>query len=221
MQYLKSKKLKVWVLVCILLASSVLPVAVQDAKAAGVVLKQGDRNGYVWDLQHRLQQLGYYTQNMDGIFGQVNKNAVVRFQRNYGLSADGIVGSKTWAALRKHTYTKNEIEMLAKIVHGEARGESFEGQVAVAAVVLNRVKSSGFPNTVKGVIFEPRAFTAIDDGQYYLSPDRDAYRAVYYAIRGWDPSRGALFYFNPQTATSSWIWSRPQITQIGKHIFSK
>lgn len=206
--------------VCLLLVSSVVMVSVQDAEASGNVVKQGDRNGYVWDLQHRLQQLGYYKQNLDGVFGPHNDQAVRQFQSRYGLTADGVVGPQTWHALRQHSYTQEEIEMLAKIVHGEARGEPFEGKIAVAAVVLNRVKADGFPNTVRGVIFQPRAFTAIDDGQYYMAPDYEAYRAVYFAIRGWDPSNGALYYFNPQVATSSWIWSRTQIGKIGKHIFA-
>lgn len=118
-------------------------------------------------------------------------------------------------------YSQNDIQLMANAVHGEARGESYEGQVAVAAVILNRVKSSTFPNTVAGVIFEPRAFTAVADGQIWLTPNDTARRAVLDAINGWDPSGGAIYYFNPDTATSAWIWSRPQIKKIGKHIFCK
>src|SRR5690625_606505 len=118
-------------------------------------------------------------------------------------------------------YSQNDIDLMANAVNGEARGEPYEGQVAVAAVILNRVKSPTFPNTTAGVIFEPRAFTAVADGQIWLTPNETAKRAVLDAINGWDPSGNAIYYFNPETATSSWIWSRPQIKKIGKHIFAK
>ncbi|MFD1018509.1 spore cortex-lytic enzyme [Thalassobacillus hwangdonensis] len=118
-------------------------------------------------------------------------------------------------------YSQNDIQLMANAVHGEARGEPYVGMVAVAAVILNRVESTTFPNSVSGVIFEPRAFTAVADGQIWLTPDEKAKQAVMDAMNGWDPSQNALYYFNPNTATSSWIWSRPQIKQIGKHIFCK
>ncbi|WP_425490377.1 spore cortex-lytic enzyme [Heyndrickxia vini] len=116
-------------------------------------------------------------------------------------------------------YSQNDIQLLANAVYGESRGEPYEGQVAVAAVILNRIESSSFPNTVSGVIFEPGAFTAVADGQIWLTPNETAKKAVIDAINGWDPTGEALYYFNPATATSKWIWSRPQIKQIGKHIF--
>lgn len=118
-------------------------------------------------------------------------------------------------------YSQNDIQLMANAVYGEARGEPYEGQVAVAAVILNRVKSPTFPNTAAGVIFEPRAFTAVADGQIWLTPDDTAEKAVLDAINGWDPSSNAQYYFNPDTATSGWIWGRPQIKKIGKHIFAK
>ncbi|WP_232305974.1 spore cortex-lytic enzyme [Pontibacillus litoralis] len=118
-------------------------------------------------------------------------------------------------------YSQNDIQLMANAVHGEARGEPYEGQVAVAAVILNRVESASFPNTVSGVIFEPRAFTAVADGQIWLTPNETSKKAVVDALNGWDPSGQAIYYFNPETATSSWIWSRPQIKKIGKHIFAK
>ena len=118
-------------------------------------------------------------------------------------------------------YSQNDIQLMANAVYGEARGEPYEGQVAVAAVILNRVKSTSFPNTVAGVIFEPRAFTAVADGQIWLTPNETAKQAVLDAINGWDPTGNALYYFNPNTATSAWIWTRPQIKKIGKHIFCK
>nr|WP_245001121.1 spore cortex-lytic enzyme [Caldalkalibacillus thermarum] len=192
-----------------------------QAEASEAIVQQGDRGGVVWDVQHRLQQLGLYQLSMDGVYGSQTRQAVAQFQRQYGLPVTGSVDLKTLRTLRANTFTVDEIEMMAKLVYGEARGESFEGQVAVAAVVLNRLKSPKFPNTVKEVIFEPRAFTAVADGQYYQRPNRDAYRAVYHAIRGWDPSEGALYYFNPDVATSGWIWSRPQIKRIDNHIFAR
>ena len=118
-------------------------------------------------------------------------------------------------------FSQNDIKLMANAVYGEARGEPYEGQVAVASVILNRVQSDTFPNTVSGVIFEPRAFTAVADGQIWLTPNEKAEKAVLDAINGWDPTGHALYYFNPDTATSAWIWSRPQIKTIGKHIFCK
>lgn len=190
-------------------------------QAAAPVLEYGDRYGYVWGLQHRLQQLGLYKGKVDGIFGPLTQQAVFTFQRRHGLIVDGIVGPVTWHALREVTFTKEEIQMMAQLVYGEARGEPLKGKVAVAAVVLNRIASPKFPDTVAGVIFEPGAFTAVRDGQYYLQPEKEAYRAVYLAIAGWDPTNGALYYFNPAKASSDWIWSRPQVARIGSHIFAK
>ncbi|OEH93645.1 spore cortex-lytic enzyme [Bacillus solimangrovi] len=118
-------------------------------------------------------------------------------------------------------YSQNDIQILANAVYGEARGEPYVGQVAVAAVILNRIDSASFPNTASGVIFEPRAFTAVSDGQIWLTPNETAKKAVVDAINGWDPTGNALYYFNPDTATSGWIWTRPQIKKIGKHIFCK
>jgi N-acetylmuramoyl-L-alanine amidase len=126
---------------------------------------------------------------------------------------------KPTAANTPNGYSQNDIQIMANAVYGEARGEPYEGQVAVAAVILNRIDSPSFPNTAAGVIFEPGAFTAVADGQIYLTPNEKAREAVLDAINGWDPSSNALYYFNPVTATSDWIWSRPQIKQIGKHIF--
>ncbi|MDF2927258.1 MAG: sleB [Paenibacillaceae bacterium] len=118
-------------------------------------------------------------------------------------------------------HSENDIRMMANAVYGEARGEPYEGQVAVAAVILNRVKSPSFPNTASGVIFQPGAFTAVADGQIWLTPNENAQKAVKDAIGGWDPSGGCTYYFNPDTATSKWIWTRPQVKRIGKHIFCK
>ncbi|MGN7471564.1 spore cortex-lytic enzyme [Brevibacillus sp. SAFN-007a] len=188
---------------------------------AAPLLKRGSESGDVWDLQYRLQLLGYYTDRLDGIYGANTVQAVKTFQKAYGLPVDGVAGTHTWRALKKVSVNQNEMQMLAQLVYSEARGESFTGQVAVAAVALNRLQSKDFPDTLKGVIFEPYAFTAVLDGQYWLSPNKTAYRAAWEAVRGWDPTNGALYYFNPSTATSKWIWTRPQVMKIGKHIFAK
>lgn len=202
------------------------------------VLQRGSVGEDVIELQTRLKYNGFYTSKVDGVFGYNTYWAVRNFQDKFGLPVDGIVGAKTKEKLVKATkyepgssgsatntttvpsgYSQNDIQLLANAVYGESRGEPYEGQVAVAAVILNRVSSASFPNTVSGVIFEPGAFTAVADGQIWLTPNETAKKAVLDAINGWDPSSGALYYFNPATATSSWIWSRPQIKQIGKHIF--
>jgi len=200
------------------------------------LLKYGSRGGDVYELQGRLQYLGYYNGLIDGIFGWQTDRAVRDFQYKFGLKVDGIVGPKTknmlvkatpgWSAntgkttaAKTRTFSQNEIELLARAVYSEARGEPYEGQVAIAAVVLNRLAHEAFPNTVAGVIYQPGAFTAVSDGQFWLEPNETAYKAARDAINGWDPSGGALYYFNPETATSSWIWTRKQIKRIGKHIF--
>lgn len=133
----------------------------------------------------------------------------------------GAAQKKPTAANIPNGFSQNDIQLMANAVYGESRGEPYIGQVAVAAVILNRVNSATFPNTVSGVIFEPGAFTAVADGQIWLTPNENAKKAVLDAINGWDPTGHALYYFNPDTATSAWIWSRPQIKQIGKHIFCK
>lgn len=202
------------------------------------VLQRGAVGEDVIELQTRLAYNGFYKSKIDGVFGWDTYWAVRNFQDKFGLPVDGVVGSKTKAMIVKATkyekngnsvnssnvpngYSQNDIQLMANAVYGESRGEPYEGQVAVAAVILNRVQSVSFPNTVAGVIYEPGAFTAVADGQINLTPNETAKKAVLDAINGWDPSGGALYYFNPATATSSWIWSRPQIKKIGKHIFCK
>lgn len=202
------------------------------AAMAASVTRYGQRGGYVWELQNRLRFLGYYSGKVDGIYGWKTLQAVRNFQSQFGLRVDGLVGAKTkeklWLATRNWQggigqggFSSHDIEMMARTVYGEARGEPYIGKVAVAAVILNRVESSQFPSTPSSVIFQPGAFTAVADGQIWLTPDATAYQAVRDAINGWDPTGGALYYFNPVTATSKWIWTRPQIKQIGKHIFTR
>ncbi len=178
-------------------------------------------------MQTKLKRWGYYTGAVDGIFGSKTKAAVKLFQKKNGLVVDGIVGKKTLAALGMSTGTtsssstsNSDLYLLAKCVHAEARGESYVGQVAVAAVILNRVKSSQFPNTIAGVIYQPYAFTAVQDGQINLEPNQTAYSAARDALNGWDPTYGCLYYYNAATATSKWIYSRKTVVTIGKHVFA-
>lgn len=179
-------------------------------------------------VQTKLKRWGYYTGAIDGIYGAKTKAAVKAFQRKNGLTADGIVGPKTAAALGMSlgttstgsTQTSSDLNLLARCVYAEARGEPYQGQVAVAAVVLNRVKSASFPNTIAGVIYQPWAFTSVNDGQINLSPNQTAFKAAQDALNGWDPSYGSLYYYNASTATSKWIYSRKTVVTIGKHVFA-
>ena len=193
-----------------------------DTEAEAASLKMGSSGSTVRELQTRLKNWGYYTGSVDGIYGPKTRAAVIKFQQKNNLVADGIVGSKTAAALGMSltSQTSSDLYLLAKCIYAEARGEPYAGQVAVGAVILNRVKSSSFPNTISGVIYQPYAFTAVADGQINLEPNDTAYNAARDALNGWDPSYGALYYYNPSTATSSWIWSRTVLVTIGKHKFA-
>ena len=177
-------------------------------------------------VQTKLKRWGYYKGSVDGIYGPKTKEAVRYFQRKNGLAVDGIVGPQTARALgitlsgSTSTQSSSDLTLLARCVHAEARGEPYTGQVAVAAVVLNRVRSASFPNTIAGVIYQPYAFTAVNDGQINLTPNSTAYKAAQDALNGWDPTYGCLYYYNPRTATSSWIWSRQTVVTIGKHVFA-
>ncbi len=173
-------------------------------------------------IQQKLKDLGYYSGSVDGIYGNATRNAVVAFQKANGLTADGVAGPKTIAALglNFNSVTSSDLYLLAKCVHAEARGEPYVGQVAVAAVILNRVKDAAFPNTISGVIYQPWAFTAVNDGQINLEPNSTAYQAAQDALNGWDPTYGCLYYYNPTTATSKWIFTRQTVVTIGKHVFA-
>lgn len=204
------------------------------------VLRQGATGGEVKELQRRLKQWGYYSGAVDGIYGKQTVEAVKYFQRKNGLTVDGIAGKSTFAALGMNdsvrvldnggggsgsassgsNYTSSDLYLLAKCIYAEARGESYTGQVAVGAVILNRVRSSSFPNTVSGVIYQKGAFTAVSDGQINLEPNSTAMNAAQDAINGWDPTYGCLYYYNPAVATSAWIFSRQTVTTIGKHVFA-
>jgi N-acetylmuramoyl-L-alanine amidase len=191
----------------------------------------GSRGDEVTNIQVLLRRWGYYKGWVDGIYGNYTFQAVKWFQANNGLTADGVAGPETLtalglAALPAPTTTNNSsvsrnVNLLAHLVYGEARGEPYVGQVAVAAVVLNRMQDSRFPKSIASIIYQPGAFTAVDDGQINLDPDNDAYNAARDALNGWDPSGGCIYYFNPATATSRWIWSRPLVVVIGRHYFTR
>ena len=188
--------------------------------------KRGSTGSEVRQIQQKLINWGYMTGSVDGIYGAKTEAAVKRFQQKNGLTADGVAGSATLAKMGIMSNTtqgasNNNIRLLAMLINGEARGESYEGQVAVGAVVLNRVKHSSFPNSIAGVIYQNGAFTAVDDGQINMSPSESCIKAARDAMNGWDPSGGAIYYYNPVTATNKWIRSRPIIKKIGKHVFCK
>ncbi len=193
--------------------------------------KYGSRGDEVTQIQTKLKRWGYYNGNIDGIYGSQTQEAVRYFQRKNGLTVDGIAGPKTLAAMgitssssgssSSSSSNSSNVNLLAKLIYGEARGEPYTGQVAVGAVVMNRVKSSSFPNSISGVIYQSGAFDAVRDGQINLTPDSTAKKAAQDAINGWDPSYGAIYYFNPSTATNKWIWSRPMTVTIGRHRFCK
>ena len=198
---------------------------------AEALSKYGSRGEEVRQIQTKLKRWGYYTGNVDGIYGSQTQKAVRYFQSKNGLAVDGIAGKNTLAAMGifnssdnssgSGSSNSNDLNLLARLVYGEARGESYTGQVAVAAVVLNRVKSSSFPNSISGVIYQKGAFDVVADGQINLTPNSTAKKAAQDALNGWDPTYGAIYYFNPSTATNKWIWSRPMTVTIGKHRFCK
>lgn len=190
----------------------------------------GSTGDEVKEIQRRLKDWGYYNGNVDGTFGSKTFEAVKNFQRKNGLAVDGIVGKNTLSALgitgssdssSSNNVNNTDLNLLSKLVYGEARGEPYKGMVAVAATVLNRVADSRFPNTIAGVIYQSGAYTCVSDGQINLEANEQARKAAQDAINGWDPTSGCIYYFNPNTATSDWIWSRPQVMTIGKHIFCK
>lgn len=203
----------------------------EETVAASSFVSWGVTGPLVRQVQQALRDRGYYTGNVDGIFGTGTYEAILNFQRDNGLTADGIAGAATLSALGISQGTgesgisgtaenyDEETFILASAIHGEARGEPYEGQVAVGAVILNRVDSPQFPNSIAGVVYQRGAFDAVADGQISLTPNETALRAAQDALNGWDPTNGALYYWNPATATSRWIWSVPITTRIGRHVF--
>ena len=202
--------------------------SIQSISAASEKIEVSAAVADTKEVQTRLKKWGYYTGAVDGINGPKTIAAVKKFQKRYGLTQDGVVGPLTAAkmgiSVKANTssskFNSNDRYLLAKVIYAEARGESYTGQVAIGAVVLNRVRDSRFPNTVAGVIYQPWAFTAVNDGQINLEPNQKAYQAADDALNGWDPTYGCVYYYNPQTATSKWIFTTKKVTQIGKHVFA-
>lgn len=218
-----------WILILIILISGIIFFIIQKNNTIEVLSKYGSQGEEVKQIQTKLKRWGYYSGNVDGIYGSKTLAAVKSFQKKNGLTVDGIAGTKTLAAMgitstsnnSSTTSNSSNVNLLSRLIYGEARGESYIGQVAVGAVIMNRVKSSSFPNTISGVIYQKGAFDAVSDGQINMTPDSTAKKAAQDAINGWDPSYGAIYYFNPATATNKWIWSRPVTVTIGKHRFCK
>ncbi len=228
---LKKSKKKIFVasIMIVLMMCSIAYIFFRNSEVEALS-KYGSRGNEVTQIQTKLKRWGYYNGNIDGIYGSQTQEAVRYFQRKNGLTVDGIAGPKTLAAMgitssssssSSSSSNSSNVNLLARLIYGEARGEPYTGQVAVGAVVMNRVKSSSFPNTISGVIYQSGAFDAVSDGQINLTPDATAKKAAQDAINGWDPSYGAIYYFNPSTATNKWIWSRPMTVTIGRHRFCK
>ncbi len=224
------KKKIIFVILFIAVCTSTAMIIFSMNDSVEALSKYGSRGSEVTTIQQKLKRWGYYNGSIDGIYGSQTVAAVKKFQKKNGLTVDGIAGTKTLNAMGIQTSSSSSsstsnnssnLNLLARLVYGEARGETYTGQVAVAAVVLNRVKSSSFPNTISGVIYQSGAFDAVSDGQINMTPDSTAKKAAQDALNGWDPSYGAIYYFNPSTATNKWIWSRPMTVTIGKHRFCK
>ncbi|MDR0915971.1 MAG: spore cortex-lytic enzyme [Oscillospiraceae bacterium] len=203
----------------------VIITCVQNELAAQAAsYRKGSSGDVVKQIQTKLKNWGYYTSGIDGVFGSGTEKAVKAFQSKNGLTADGIAGPQTLSKMgistaSTATTSSNDVNLLARLISAEARGEPYKGQVAVGAVVLNRVKHPSFPNTMSGVIYQAGAFSCLSDGQFNQPIADSAYQAAREALNGTDPSGGAIYYFNPATATSKWIWSRPLKLVIGKHRF--
>ena len=223
---MSSERKKLILALVVIFTLNILIIALAQSASADLY-KKGASGETIKEIQTRLKNWGYYSGQVDGIYGSGTEEAVKKFQKKNGLSPDGQVGNKTLAALgitpsgesSGGGSGKGDIDLLARLISAEARGEPYVGQVAVGAVVLNRVDHPSFPNSISGVIYQPEAFSCLYDGQCNEPVAESAYRAAREALNGSDPSSGALYYFNPATATSKWIWSRPLIVQIGKHRF--
>lgn len=231
---MKSKKVQGFLLylwrILIIILLNVLVLAMLWNNGARALSKYGSTGSEVTQIQQRLNELGYNAGKADGIFGTNTKNAVLAFQRDYGLSADGIAGPNTLKALGitggggsgggYGGFSESDVQLLAKIISAESRGEPYQGQVAVGAVIMNRIAHPSFPNTLSGVIYQPGAFSCLYDGGVNAPVADSAYQAAREAINGSDPSGGAIYYYNPAKTTNEWIWSRQVIAVIGAHNFA-
>ena len=220
---MSAERKRLLIALAILFAVNIFIIAMAQ-NASADLYKKGSSGAAVREIQTRLKNWGYYFGAVDGVYGSKTEEAVRYFQRKNGLSVDGQVGNLTLAALGIQPTgsggnSSGDLQLLARLISAEARGEPYTGQVAVGAVVLNRVEHPSFPNSISGVIYQPGAFSCLDDGQFDQPVSESAYRAARAAINGYDPSYGAIYYFNPATATSKWIWSRPLIVTIGNHRF--
>ena len=220
----------------VLIVGLILSIALSGIAYAALgdrLLGRGSTGSEVKELQSKLAQLGYGVGTVDGKFGAKTESAVRSFQKDHGLRVDGLAGAQTIKEVKRLTeqstngsgkavgYKNIDTNLLARAVNGEARGEPYLGQVAVAAVIINRIADPAFPKTIADIIYQPQAFSSVNDGQINLPPSASAIRAAQEAASGVDPSKGALFFFNPAKTKNKYIWSRPQIIQIGNHIFTK
>lgn len=217
----------IWgILVVVLVNVLVIAIITNLGDSTQALSKIGSQGTEVKQIQTKLRDLGYYKGSIDSIFGSKTRDAVLRFQRAKGLTADGIAGTKTLKALGVGSaaggqggFSSSDVSLLARVTSAESRGEPYTGQVAVAAVILNRIEHPSFPNTLAGVIYQPGAFSCLNDGGINAPVSDSAYKAARAAINGWDPSGGAIYYYNPAKSTSKWIFSRPVLTVIGDHRF--
>lgn len=216
--------------VCVISTYTIFIEQQENENAIMTLSKIGSRGEEVRRIQTKLKQLGFYNGSIDGIYGSATQKAVKRFQSSVGITSDGIAGSKTLLYLGLDSssgggsygsYSSSDIWLLAKVIEAEARGESYVGQVAVGAVVLNRVESSSFPDTISGVVYQAGAFSAVTDSNWSVSPSATSKKAARDAINGWDPSYGCLYYYNPAKTSNKWIRTRPVVTTIGSHVFCK
>lgn len=222
---MKKRFLYIWKILFVALINLLVLSMVYNSVYA--VSRIGSQSEEVRDIQTLLSEQGYYTGTVDGIFGEGTRTAVIAYQKDNGLTADGIVGTATLSSMGIETvqtgahggYSESDVRLLAMIISAEARGESYEGQVAVGAVIMNRIEHPSFPDTLAGVIYQPGAFSCLDDGGVNAPIADSAYKAAREAINGSDPSGGAIYYYNPDKSTNTWILSRPVITTIGSHLF--
>lgn len=225
----KKQVFKQIIAVILLNAMVISAVAYSYRESTQTLSKIGSRGEEVRQVQKKLKELGFYNGSVDGIYGVNTQKAVRQFQKNCGITADGIAGPKTllYLGLGSGTsssaggYSSSDIYLLAKVIGAEARGESYTGQVAVGAVVLNRVRHSSFPDSISGVVYQSGAFSCVRDSNWSVEPNDTAKKAARDAINGWDPTGGAIYYYNPAKTSNQWIRSRPVVTTIGKHVFCK
>lgn len=231
-----NKKVKVFLCVLLVIATissgtfAVIKTVSDNDYAISALSKLGSRGEEVRKIQKKLKELGYYTGAVDGIYGSATQKAVKSFQKNCGITADGIAGPKTLKFLglgssssssSSGQYSNNDVELLAKLIAAEARGESYKGQVAVGAVVLNRVEHSSFPDSIAGVIYQKGAFSCVNDSNWGVAANETSRKAARDCINGWDPSGGAIYYYNPKKTSNAFMHSRPIITVIGNHRFCR